>query len=89
MMMKARIRNRQGLGLFALLGVLLLIPVMLRLLSRHRWFENREQEAARLVEKLAARRLGPDAARLPRGVYLFRLFISDDDDLAGQHAGVG
>jgi hypothetical protein len=48
-----------------------------------------EQEAARLVEKLAARRLGPDAARLPRGVYLFRLFISDDDDLASYLLALG
>ena len=41
-----------------------------------------EQEAARLVEKLAARRLGPDAAQLPRGVYLLRLFLAEDDTLA-------
>jgi len=39
-------------------------------------------EAARLAEKLAARRLGPDAARLPKGAYLLRLFVSNSDGQA-------
>ncbi len=39
-------------------------------------------DALRVAEKLAARRLGPDAARLPKGAYLLRLFLSEDDRLA-------
>ena len=41
-----------------------------------------EGTAARLAGKLAARRLGLDAARLPKGAYLLRLFVSESDALA-------
>jgi len=47
------------------------------------------QEAARLVEKLAARRLGPESARLPKGAYLLRLFLSEDDTLAADLLALG
>lgn len=47
------------------------------------------QEAARGVEKLAARRAGPEWARLPRGAYLLRLFLSDDDALAADLLALG
>lgn len=47
------------------------------------------QEAVRLVEKLAARRLGPESARLPKGAYLLRLFLSEDDALAGDLLALG
>lgn len=46
-------------------------------------------EAARLVEKLAARRLGPEAARLPKGAYLLRLFLHADDALAADLLALG
>ncbi|MHC5049089.1 MAG: hypothetical protein ACYTGK_00585 [Planctomycetota bacterium] len=46
-------------------------------------------EAARLVEKLAARRLGPESARLPKGAYLLRLFLSTDDALAADLLALG
>ncbi|MHC4958301.1 MAG: hypothetical protein ACYTGN_07980 [Planctomycetota bacterium] len=48
-----------------------------------------EREAARLAEKLAARRLGPDAARLPKGAYLIRLFLSESDVLAADLIWLG
>ena len=47
------------------------------------------REAARAVEKLAARRLGPDWARLPKGAYLVRLFLSEDDGLAADLIALG
>jgi len=39
-------------------------------------------EAARAVEKVAERRAGPEWARLPRGAYLLRLLVANDDALA-------
>jgi len=47
------------------------------------------QEAVRLVEKLAARRLGPESAHLPKGAYLLRLFLSEDDALAADLLALG
>jgi hypothetical protein len=47
------------------------------------------QEAVRLVEKLAARRLGPESARLPKGAYILRLFLSKDDALAADLLALG
>ena len=47
------------------------------------------QEAVRLAEKLAARRLGPGSARLPKGAYLLRLFLSEDDALAADLLALG
>jgi hypothetical protein len=47
------------------------------------------QEAVRLVEKLAARRLGPEVAHLPKGAYLLRLFLSEDDALAADLLALG
>jgi len=41
-----------------------------------------EVEAARAVERVAARRAGPEWARLPRGAYLLRLLVVPDDALA-------
>jgi len=41
-----------------------------------------DSEAARVVDRMAARRAGPDWARLPRGAYVLRLFLSEDDALA-------
>jgi len=46
-------------------------------------------EAARCVEKAAARRLGPEWARLPRGAYPLRLFWSTDDGLAADLLALG
>lgn len=46
-------------------------------------------EAARAVEKLASRRIGPEWARLPRGAYVLRLFSSDDDGLAADLLALG
>ncbi|MHC4550650.1 MAG: hypothetical protein ACYTEZ_17960 [Planctomycetota bacterium] len=40
------------------------------------------KEAVRAAEKLAARRLGPEWARLPKGAYPLRLFVSENDELA-------
>lgn len=40
-------------------------------------------EAARAVEKVAERRAGPEWARLPRGAYVLRLLVAEDDALAG------
>ncbi|MHC4163503.1 MAG: hypothetical protein ACYSUM_15350 [Planctomycetota bacterium] len=47
------------------------------------------QEAVRLAEKLAARRLGPESAHLPKGAYLLRLFLSEDDALAADLLALG
>ena len=47
------------------------------------------QEAVRLAEKLAARRLCPESARLPKGAYLLRLFLSEDDALAADLLALG
>ena len=46
-------------------------------------------EAARAVEKLAARRIGPEWARVPRGAYLLRLFFSENDALAADLLALG
>ncbi|MHC4932386.1 MAG: hypothetical protein ACYTGV_09385 [Planctomycetota bacterium] len=48
-----------------------------------------KQEAARGADKLASRRIGPDWARLPKGAYLFRLFLSNDDRLAADLLALG
>jgi len=48
-----------------------------------------DKEAVRLVEKLAARRLGPESAHLPKGAYLLRLFLSKDDALAADLLALG
>ena len=48
-----------------------------------------EAEAARGAEKVAARRLGPDWARLPRGAYILRLFFSENDELAADLLALG
>lgn len=48
-----------------------------------------DAHALRAAEKLAARRLGPDAARLPKGAYLLRLFLSEDDRLAADLLALG
>jgi hypothetical protein len=47
------------------------------------------QEAARAVERVVARRAGPEWARLPRGAYLLRLFYSEDDALAADLLALG
>jgi hypothetical protein len=47
------------------------------------------QEAARGADRLAARRLGPDWARLPKGAYVLRLFLSEDDALAEDLLALG
>ena len=46
-------------------------------------------DALRAAEKLAARRLGPDWARLPKGAYVLRLFLSEDDALAADLLALG
>jgi len=46
-------------------------------------------DALRGAEKLAARRLGPEWARLPRGAYILRLFLSEDDALAADLLALG
>ena len=46
-------------------------------------------EAARGAEKVAARRLGPAWARLPRGAYVLRLFFSENDELAADLLALG
>ena len=46
-------------------------------------------EAVRAAEKVAAQRVGPDWARLPRGAYLLRLFLDDSDELAGDLLALG
>ncbi len=48
-----------------------------------------EAEAARAVEKLAERRAGPEWARLPRGAYLVRLFVKEDDALTEDLLALG
>ncbi|MDH3592850.1 MAG: hypothetical protein OER88_13270, partial [Planctomycetota bacterium] len=48
-----------------------------------------DTEAARAAEKLAARRAGPEWARIPRGAYVLRLFLSDDDELAADLLSLG
>jgi len=48
-----------------------------------------EREAAKSAEKLAARRSGPEWARLPKGAYLLRLFLSEDDQLAADVLALG
>jgi len=47
------------------------------------------QEAARTVERAAARRLTPEWARLPKGAYLLRLFYAEDDALAADLLALG
>ncbi len=47
------------------------------------------QEAARLVERAADRRAGPEVARVPKGAYLLRLFYSEDDALAADLLALG
>ena len=47
------------------------------------------QEAARAAERLAARRGGPEYARVPKGAYLLRLFYSEDDTLAADLLALG
>jgi hypothetical protein len=47
------------------------------------------QEAARLVERVADRRAGPEIARIPKGAYLLRLFYSEDDALAADLLALG
>jgi hypothetical protein len=47
------------------------------------------QEAARIVERVADRRPGPELARIPKGAYLLRLFYSEDDALAADLLALG
>jgi hypothetical protein len=47
------------------------------------------EEAARLVERVADRRAGPEVARVPKGAYLLRLFYSEDDALAADLLALG
>jgi len=47
------------------------------------------QEAARIVERVADRRAGPEYARVPKGAYLLRLFYSEDDTLAADLLALG
>jgi hypothetical protein len=47
------------------------------------------QEAARLVERVADRRAGPEVARVPKGAYLLRLFYTEDDTLGADLLGLG
>ncbi|MGQ0614955.1 MAG: hypothetical protein ACT4PV_14565 [Planctomycetaceae bacterium] len=46
-------------------------------------------EAARAVEKVAERRAGPEWARLPKGAYLLRLFVKQDDALTEDLLALG
>jgi len=46
-------------------------------------------EAARGVEKVAARRAGPEWARLPKGAYLLRLFLGADEALTADLLALG
>jgi len=46
-------------------------------------------EAARCVEKVASRRLGPEWARVPKAAYPLRLFFGDDDALAADLLALG
>jgi hypothetical protein len=47
------------------------------------------QEAARGVEKIAARRAGPEWARLPKGAYVLHLFVREDAALAADLLALG
>jgi hypothetical protein len=47
------------------------------------------QDAARGVEKIAARRAGPEWARLPRGAYVLHLFVHEDAALAADLLALG
>jgi len=47
------------------------------------------KDAARGVERLAARRAGPRWARLPRGAYFLRLFFGGSDELAADLLALG
>ncbi|MCK6459380.1 MAG: hypothetical protein L6Q95_05740 [Planctomycetes bacterium] len=47
------------------------------------------QEAARIAERAADRRAGPEFLRVPKGAYLLRLFYSDDDTLAADLLALG
>jgi len=52
--------------------------------------EGWETKAAqRAVDKLAARRAGPELARVPNGAYLMRLFWLEDDRLAADLLALG
>ncbi len=48
-----------------------------------------EADAARAIGKVADRRIGPDGARLPRGAYLLRLLLHEDDRLAADLLALG
>ncbi|HEX5137809.1 MAG TPA: hypothetical protein VFY93_12605 [Planctomycetota bacterium] len=47
------------------------------------------QEAARIAERAADRRAGPEFVRVPKGAYLLRLFYSEDDTLAADLLSLG
>ncbi|MEE8105762.1 MAG: hypothetical protein V3T86_09535 [Planctomycetota bacterium] len=47
------------------------------------------EDAARAIEKLADRRIGPEWARVPKGAYLLRLLVHEDDDLAADLLALG
>jgi hypothetical protein len=47
------------------------------------------QEAARIAERAADRRAGPEFLRVPKGAYLLRLFYAEDDALAADLLALG
>jgi hypothetical protein len=47
------------------------------------------QEAARIADRAADRRAGPEFVRVPKGAYLLRLFYSEDDTLAADLLSLG